>query len=205
MKKYFRVLVNVVSLLRRGGYLNETGWLNSIIRKRSISKEDYPLPWMTYSFIGFINDRLSPNLTLFEFGSGESTIYWAKRLKKVTSVEHDIIWYQKMKMGLPSNVFYHYADLQGEYVNKISSIGEKYDIIVIDGRKRVECAKIAPLFLKPSGIIIWDNSLREQYKEGIGYLEDRGFRHIDFKGLNPLGHVMTVTSVFYQQPNCINI
>lgn len=34
---------------------------------------------------------------VFEYGSGGSTIFWAKHCKMVVSVEHDLDWYQKMK------------------------------------------------------------------------------------------------------------
>lgn len=205
IRKFGRGIVSLWYLCKKGGYLSETGWINSVINKQSVDKDSMALPWLTYSFLSFIQDRLKNEMLLFEYGSGNSTLYWAGKLNRVFSVEHDLIWYEKLKGRLPDNVVYKYSSLDGDYAGTISETREKFDIIVIDGRRRVECAKTAPSFLKPEGVIIWDNSLRAQYKEGIDFLEKEGFRHIDFSGLNPLGNVKTVTSVFYKQPNCINI
>lgn len=205
IRKFIRAIISLWYLCKEGGYLRETGWINSVINKESIDKESRSIPWLTYPFLAFIQDRLNSDILLFEYGSGYSTLFWAGNLKRVFSVEHDLRWHEKMKSKLPDNVVYKYASLDDNYVGSISETGVKFDVIVIDGRKRVECALLAPNFLKMGGVIIWDNSLRIQYKKGIEFLEQEGFRHIDFTGLNPLGHVKTVTSVFYKQPNCFNI
>jgi hypothetical protein len=205
MRRFIREIINIIYLTKSEGYLNATGWLKSIYTKKSVDKRNNPIPWMTYPFFDFINERLSNDFTLFEYGSGNSTLYWAKRLKKVISVEHDIEWYEMMRKIIPCNVNYRFVLINENYANSIALTEEKFDIIVIDGRKRVECAKIAPKFLNSAGIIIWDNSFRMKYKEGINFLEKEGYKHIDFAGLNPLGNVKTVTSVFYKHPNCLNI
>lgn len=36
-------------------------------------------------------------MAVFEYGSGNSTIFWASRAKEVISVEHDELWHNKMK------------------------------------------------------------------------------------------------------------
>jgi len=52
------------------GYLIDIGWFNAFERGEPIGKNLEPLPWVTYSFIFFIKERLDKNLTIFEFGSG---------------------------------------------------------------------------------------------------------------------------------------
>jgi len=205
LKNLIRAILIIRRLLKEGGYLKETGWINSIRKRQSIDKNNIPIPWVTYPFLGFIKDRLSPSMTLFEYGSGNSTLFWAEKLKFVASVEHDRKWFDKMKPKIPLNVKYKLYEIGNGYVESIQSFGMNFDIIFIDGRERVACIKLSYRFLNPDGVIIWDNSLREKYKEGIVFLKDQGFRQIDFKGLNPLGTVDTVTSVFYRQTNCLNI
>jgi hypothetical protein len=71
------------------GYLSEIGWFKSFESKSPIGRNSEPIPWVTYSFIDFIADRIQKHHTVFEFGSGNSTFYYAQRAQKVVSVEHD--------------------------------------------------------------------------------------------------------------------
>ncbi len=205
MKILIRLLINILRLTKSGGYLKETGWMNSIKVRNSVDKNNNPIPWLCYPFLEFFNERLSYEMNMFEYGSGYSTLYWAKKLKTIVSVEHNYNWYKKMKNILPNNVQYYYYPISRGYVDSIKTLNKKFDIIIIDGRERVACVKVATSYLSTSGVIVWDNSLREKYRDGIIYLENLGFKHIDFKGLNPLGTVPTVTSVFYKKNNCLNI
>lgn len=54
------------------------------------------LPWITFPAIHAIKKILRPEMRLFEYGSGGSTLFWASRVKQVVSVEHDKTWYEKM-------------------------------------------------------------------------------------------------------------
>ena len=67
------------------------------IGKNSVSDKN---PWISFSAIDFMKEILHPNMTVFEYGSGGSTLFWASRVKKVISVEHDKVWYEKMKLEL---------------------------------------------------------------------------------------------------------
>ncbi|HAY39752.1 MAG TPA: FkbM family methyltransferase, partial [Desulfobacteraceae bacterium] len=80
-----------------------------------------------------------------------------------------------------------------------------FNIIVIDGRDRVNCAKNSLKALKGDGVIIWDNSEREYYQEGYSYLIQNGFRRLDFEGLGPIGIREWCTSIFYRDNNCFEI
>jgi hypothetical protein len=69
------------------------------------------LPWISYSAIQALNNFLSPNSRVLEFGSGMSTIWYAKHAGIVYSVEDYRPWYDKVsqivkKKGL-SNIHYH--------------------------------------------------------------------------------------------------
>ena len=46
---------------------------------------------------------------VLEWGSGESTHYWAKTVNTLVSIEHSHGWYDKIRQNLPSNVDYHYV------------------------------------------------------------------------------------------------
>ena len=89
-----------------------------------------PIPWMTYLAINFIEKRIKKEMTVFEYGCGNSTLWWAKRVKLVVSCEHDRQWYNNMKSKVPPNVELYQIDLQygGEYSQKISAYKERFDI-----------------------------------------------------------------------------
>ena len=55
------------------------------------------IPWLPFDAITYIEAYLKPDMTVFEFGSGGSTLFWASRVKQVISVEHETSWYHKMK------------------------------------------------------------------------------------------------------------
>lgn len=127
------------------GYLYEIGWIESFKKKLPLSCCSKPLPWVTYSFIDFIADRLHFDLEVFEYGSGNSTLWYSSKVKSVTSVEHDINWFQKIKDKMPDNVnIYHeklvYGGSYSEFSNKF---GKKFDIVIVDGRDRINCMRFA--------------------------------------------------------------
>ncbi len=53
---------------------------------------DRELPWMTYDAIDSLGSICTPDSVVFEWGSGGSTLFLAKRCRHVTSVEHDVKW-----------------------------------------------------------------------------------------------------------------
>lgn len=205
IKNYLRKLVFIYRLSSKSGYLYKTGWIKSVQKRMPVAENGNPVPWFTICFNYFLEDRLNKNMLVFEYGSGNSTLYFASRVASLTSIEHDYNWYCRMKDLFPDNVKYHFQDLNQDYSSCINKLGGFYDIIIIDGRNRVECAQNSINHLKENGIIIWDNSLREKYRTGLEFLAEKGFKRIDFKGLNPGGTVVTVTSVFYKNNNCLNI
>ena len=68
-----------------------SAWLSSMNPGRNSVADK--MPWITYPSIKFLNGILRPHMTLFEYGSGGSTLFWLTKVKKVISVEHDRDWY----------------------------------------------------------------------------------------------------------------
>ena len=145
-------------------------------------------------------------MTLFEFGSGNSTRFWSKHVASVISCEHDLEWYEKTRQTLPANVKLIHRELaSGNYPTAIHEFDQQFDIIIIDGRERVACMKQSVQKLTPDGIIVLDNSKRERYEEGVDFLHSHGFRQIDFYGMAPISIYPSCTSIFYRPNNCLNI
>ena len=188
------------------GYFVETGWLNSYLRKESIDPTGEPIPWLTYSFLDFLDGRLTKKLNIFEYGAGNSTLYYAKYVHTVTSIEHDQGWYDRIKNQMPTNVSIKNISLDNdEYINAILQENQLFDIVIVDARKRVSCCKNAIHKLSESGIILLDDSERSDYQPAIEFLIAQGFKHIPFSGIAIGAIHRKSTSLFYKENNCLGI
>ena len=189
-------------------FLKKSGWNRSASSGQSVDVNGAELPWFTYSFIEFCTPRLKSNFKIFEFGSGNSTMWFSKLTANVISVEHDLEWYNKVKIftqDVRNLEYFHKDELNGEYSSFVGKYEDEFDIIVIDGRDRINCALNSLNALKPDGVIIWDNSDRHEYKEGYDFLISNGFKRLDFIGLGPINTYGWSTSIFYRNNNCFNI
>ncbi len=189
------------------GYLDEIGWFNAFDSKSPVDQDNSPIPWVTYSFIDFIKDRLKPQHTVFEFGSGNSTYFYAKHAGAVVSVEHDKEWFDKIVSTKPQNAEMIYCELvtDGDYCRMPLTLGKKFDIIIVDGRDRVNCCKQAVKAVSENGVVVLDDSEREFYKEGINFLLGSGFKELALTGISPGLFYRKATSVFYRPQNCLDI
>lgn len=70
-------------------YLYLTGWMDSLKESKPIDANGNPIPWMNFTIIKILEDRLTNDLNIFEYGSGYSTNFYAQKVKAVTSVEYD--------------------------------------------------------------------------------------------------------------------
>lgn len=212
MERYFYFLLKFLGLypiysLLRSGPLKESGWFRSMKEGSPVNLDGKPIPWFTYPAIEFLEKRVCTTMTVFEYGCGNSTMWWANRVQEVVSVEHDKIWYENIHKIVPSNVNLFHIELEygGKYSKKIIEYDRYFDIVIIDGRDRVNCAKNSLKSLKPDGIIIWDNSDRPEYKEGYDFLKQHGFGKIEFIGLVPAIIQKGETGIFYRDKNCFSI
>lgn len=127
----------------------------------------------------FFLSHINNTHNILEYGSGESTLEIAKICKSIVSVEHQSIWYNKLINFIPYNcklLLYPPDKLYKEgghcgtyeefktYINSPIEYGP-YDIILIDGRARVECAKICKILSKPNSLIFVHDFDRKEYQE----------------------------------------
>lgn len=134
------------------------------------------LPWWnvetTREVELFLQSR--PGATVFETGAGASTVWLARRAAKVISVEHDPAWhkrFQAMISGI-AGIELRYRELgdglaSDPYVGSIDENADLYDLIVVDGRHRIACLQRAIAHLAPGGMILFDDSGRKRYRDGI--------------------------------------
>lgn len=188
-------------------YLRRKGFANSLRKGIPVDVDNNPLPWMNYNVVEFLESRLNKEMDVFEYGCGYSTLYLQDRVKSVTSVESDEFWHENMTGRAASNVRIIHCPLdeEGKYALSIMNDSARYDIVIVDGRDRVNCIKNSLDNLKEGGIVILDDSMREKYNEGVSFLRDHGFKSITFSGMKPCSIRSQETTVFYRQNNCFNI
>jgi hypothetical protein len=188
------------------GFLNQIGWTNSFYKKAPVDKNNNPLPWVSYSMIYFLEKYINKNMKVFEFGSGNSTLFFGKKVQKVVSVEHDLEWYEKISIISPKSVEIVYSELEynGDYCRMIRNYNEKFDIIFIDGRDRVNCLKNSIDYLNDNGIIILDDSERSKYQEAFSFMKIKGFYSFTIYGISAGIFEFHETTVFYRNGFNIN-
>jgi hypothetical protein len=189
------------------GWLTENGWVRTSLERQPMTREGRPLPWMTYPAIGFLEGRLSKSMEVFEFGAGNSTLWWAERVGRIDACEHDPGWYEATRARLASNasLIHHPLEPDGDYCRAAEATRSEYDLVVIDGRDRVNCARHSLAALKPAGVFVWDNSDRPEFEEGLRIVKPLGFRTLDFEGLGPVNPYPWRTSILYRDGNCLGI
>jgi precorrin-6B methylase 2 len=189
------------------GYLYETGWSQSAMEYIPIDKNGDPLPWISIPAIEILKEKSLEDLFIFEYGSGNSTIWFSKRVKKIVSIEHDDEWYDyqmKQKSLDNTTILFKKMVYGGEYSKEIKKYNE-IDIALIDGRDRVSCAINAITQLSKKGIIILDDAQRKNYEKARQYLLNIGFRELKLVGMNVGRPMKKTTSFFYRDGNCLGI
>ncbi len=173
----------------------------TIDEQKSIDKNGDFLPWYTYPAIEYLKQFDYSGKKVWEFGCGYSCAFWAKRAKKVVAIEDNKQWFDKW------NNEFDYENLKillrEENDNYENSLDETCDVIIVDGKRREQCAERALQYLSDDGFIIVDDSDRvnnsEDYQKMISLLKEAGLLQIDFYGCCPMNNFTKATSVFFRR------
>jgi tRNA A58 N-methylase Trm61 len=149
------------------------------------------LPWITdgaTDFIdNFINERTRQGLEtrVFEFGSGNSTLYFLAKGCSVVSVEHDFEWAEKVVITAEAFGYKEKLTLyksERPYCQLYQD--SAFNITVIDGRDRVQCLKhVLDSIVNKDQIIVFDNTERLDYtyKDAVDLIKKYDLRAIHFE------------------------
>ena len=183
---------------------NDFGIRRTIDERVCVDRDNNPIPWYTYPAIEYISQFDYTDKSIFEFGCGYSSIFWAKRAKKVISIEDNLNWFDKWQKEFDeTNLDIRWRDEGEIYENAIFEEDQKYDVIVIDGKRRFQCAQVAVQKLADGGMIILDDSDRvntsDEYKKAIKELKEANLIQIDFYGFCPMNVYTKTTTVFLRR------
>ncbi len=187
--------------LRFRGYLNERGWFESFSSEPPHDARGNPIPWINYSAIDFLATRITPNARVFEYGSGQSTLWWASRVREIVALEHDEKWAALVRPKLPPNARLLTAPLEGDgsaYVRAIETVEGLFDIVIVDGRKRIDCTRAAFDRLSSIGVVLLDDAERDRYRPAFDEAAARGFKRLVISGMKPKSYDASSLAIFYR-------
>lgn len=173
------------------------GQLNSILKGSSIDKKGNKLPWYTYPCIEYLLGVDFSNKKVFEYGSGNSSSFWALNAKSIISVENDENWFKTVSQNTYEN---QKIILSSDKKNYVESLNEFFDVIIIDGKFRKECVSQALKYISKDGLIILDNSDRK-LERNLANEVRKNFDCIqcDFHGFGPINNYTWTTSLFFSR------
>jgi SAM-dependent methyltransferase len=84
-------------------YLAAKGWQRSAMSRQAIDDQG-PVPWYTYPAQMMLGRVVQPHYRVFEYGCGNSSLWWTQRAAEVVSVDHDEQWAAAVRARAPSNL-----------------------------------------------------------------------------------------------------
>lgn len=179
------------------------GLFRSMFKGIPFDKNGGPIPWFTYPAIEYLKQFDFSKKKVFEYGSGNSSIFWANRAMHVTAVESNKQWYEHVSRMSCHNLRLILESDKERYVTSIGRYQDTFDLIVIDGQWRNACADICINYLTEDGMIVIDNSDRQYYC--CAKLRKNGFFQIDFSGFSPVNGYTSTTSIFIRAANTLQL
>jgi predicted O-methyltransferase YrrM len=130
-----------------------------ILNERRNPKE----PWLTKDAVRFLDESLKPGDRGLEFGSGRSSVWFAKRIAHLISVEDNKEWFTRVTgliagEGLSDKIDYRFRAQKDDYVTEASAVpDDSIDFCLVDGSHRDDCAiRVIPK-VRSGGLLVVDN------------------------------------------------
>jgi hypothetical protein len=176
--------------------------VRSAAMHQAVDADGQAVPWYTYPAIEYLRQLDFSSKTVFEYGSGNSTLFWGASASRVVSAEEDEAWYATLKPKVPANCELILETDLARYVDVIRRYADGFDVIVVDGasrgRTRLKCSRAALECLRPGGLIILDNS--DWLPESSRVLRESGLIQVDMTGFVPInGHTQTTSLFFHRE------
>jgi SAM-dependent methyltransferase len=142
-------------------------------------------PWWNRRAISYLSGELRPGQRVVEWGSGGSTAWLVSLGARVTSVEHNPEWADRVRArGLDADIrtvpgatsgtveeSVHVGNTTGgrrffdDYVAAIDGFAdESIDVVIVDGMCRAECFRRARQKVRPGGLLVIDDSDTPAYR-----------------------------------------
>lgn len=179
------------------------GQWRSLKERMAVDAGGFAIPWYTYPAIEYLSSFDFKDCDVFEFGSGNSSLFWASRAHSVTSVENNKEWFQIVNKRKHENQLLLHRSDEADYVKSLAEQNRLFELVVIDGEWRERCVVEAVNCLKDGGMVVLDNSDRIIEKKCSKFLREQGFIQMDFSGFGPINGYCWTTSCFMKTPTLL--
>jgi hypothetical protein len=186
----------VESLTSSYRLLEKYGQRASFAQARCVDAAGAPIPWYTYPALEYLSSLNFGGQAVLEFGSGASSLWWARRAARVLSVEHDARWLETTRAQAPANLELKLATDEAGYV--AAGADRRFDVIVIDGIHRARCAQALGPLMADAALVILDNSDWHP-KTAARLRESYDLLQVDFHGFGPINSYTWTTSLFFSR------
>ncbi|WP_336923868.1 class I SAM-dependent methyltransferase [Aquipuribacter sp. SD81] len=173
------------------------------------------LPWWTYEAVDAVAAHLGqrPAPRVFEYGSGASTVWLARRAAAVDSVEHEAGWAGRVREllrdadGLRCTPTLHVPTVPtvpagatartpsgapsgrgldfDAYVRTIDDVEGAFDLVCVDGRAREASLLHALDRVADDGLLLLDDAQRERYRTPVEQARAQGWSMRRTRGATP--------------------
>ena len=119
------------------------------------------LPMISFRASRVIDSLLKPSAKVLEFGSGYSTLWFARRCAELVSIEDDPHWRTLVQGMLAAQGLNHvrYEYREPASYSRLDDIPDGYfDFVLVDGKDRTGCMRTALAKVKTGGSIYLDNA-----------------------------------------------
>lgn len=142
-------------------------------------------PWIVPASIGWLRRRIRSDWSILELGSGRSTVWFARRARRVISLEDNEFWAghtrERLERAGLSNVELRARAVE-DFPREVAALPEEdFDLVVVDFLEaptvtRVDCIKPAMKKVRPGGYLLLDDSDRPGYAHAFELMAGWPFR-----------------------------
>jgi len=186
------------------------------------------LPWWTYQATDAVAEflaRLDGRARAFEYGSGASTVWLARRAGSVDAVEHEAGWAARVRellastpglrceptvhvpavpltprplvaSGAPSGQGMEFSG----YVHAIDDVEGDFDLVLVDGRARADVLLHVLDRVRPGGMVLLDDAQRDRYRPAVEEAARFGWHVRRTHGATPCQPVPRETVLLSRDP-----
>jgi Methyltransferase domain len=149
-------------------------WTPRYIRDRLLVAYDqrrHPTyPWWPRHATRLLDELLRPTDRVLEWGSGRSTVWLRERVHTVRSIEHDPMWFHRVRSQLAAqnaepdavhlrDVVPQHNPIDSPYVRAIDEFDDgELSVCIVDGEHRGACALVATAKLASGGLLVVDDA-----------------------------------------------
>jgi hypothetical protein len=133
-------------------YARRPGDLPRHVKHVAIPPIESGLPMLTFGAIDYLSAHLQPSMTAFEFGSGGSTLFFARHCQFLVAIEDRPKWRERVAAAAAERNAKNVAVLVKPRAQHASALSQPYDVILVDGAAdRRACFDRADAFVAPGG------------------------------------------------------